>query len=158
MIRKTQKGFTLIEVLVAVTIFVLILVGVISIFLSLQRSQLRADDMRATQDNLRYITEVMASDIRDHDIPAEADFLSNELTLGDTYYYVDDEVLYREVGAVAARLSNADVDITRMSVYVVNPESVEPEQGRVTVVLEAQSTDKYETTLAIQATISSLVY
>ena len=67
---KTKKiffhkiGFTLIELLVALALFVVISLAAISIFVSTLQSQRRAFKEQDLQDNIRYLTEALAKEVR----------------------------------------------------------------------------------------------
>lgn len=61
-------GFTLIEVLVSMTILAIIMVSIISIFYSSSQVSLKIDINRSLQENIKNITETIAEDIRNSGI------------------------------------------------------------------------------------------
>jgi len=61
---KTQKGFTLIEVLVAITIFMIFITSVSSAYLDIARSQREANAVRAVYSEMRYVFDLIGSEVR----------------------------------------------------------------------------------------------
>jgi len=59
-----QTGFTLVEVLVAVTISIILLVGVIQIFATTKRSYKLDESLARLQENGRFATDILARDVR----------------------------------------------------------------------------------------------
>lgn len=66
--KEEKKWFTLIEVIVSLTILSLILVSVLTIFNVSSRMSLTADINRAMQENVKNIVEQIAEDIRNNGI------------------------------------------------------------------------------------------
>ncbi len=61
---KLNNGFTLIELMIAITISVILLNGVLQIFQSSKQSYRIADNLGRTQENARYALGVLAQEIR----------------------------------------------------------------------------------------------
>jgi len=59
-----QMGFTLVEILVAVTISMILLVGVIQIFATTKRSYKLDESLARLQENGRFATNILARDVR----------------------------------------------------------------------------------------------
>ena len=59
-----QTGFTLVEVLVAVTISMILLVGVIQIFATTKRTYRLDESLARLQENGRFATDILARDVR----------------------------------------------------------------------------------------------
>lgn len=71
--KKSQKGFTLIEMMVAVSIFVIVAFIVVSTLLALSYSYKKAQRMRLLMDNLGFSVQVMSLNIREgigYEIPS----------------------------------------------------------------------------------------
>ncbi len=63
-IAKIQKGFTLIEVLIALTIFVIFVTTMSSTYLHIARSQREANTVRAMYSDLRYVMTIISDEAR----------------------------------------------------------------------------------------------
>ena len=61
---KKPLGFTLIELMIAITISAILLNGVLQIFQSSKQSYRIADNLGRTQENARYALSVLAQDVR----------------------------------------------------------------------------------------------
>jgi prepilin-type N-terminal cleavage/methylation domain-containing protein len=59
-----KKGFTLIETIVTLSIFVLVLLIATDVYVMVNRSQRKVAATQKIQDDVRYLMEVMAQDIR----------------------------------------------------------------------------------------------
>ena len=62
--RKTLRAFTLIEVIISVTIFSIVFVSVITSYILLSKLNQKIDMSRAMQENIKNITETIAEDVR----------------------------------------------------------------------------------------------
>ncbi len=59
-----NKGFTITELMIAVTIAVILLLGVMQIFVSTKKSTKTNDSFARLQENLRFATDVIAREVR----------------------------------------------------------------------------------------------
>jgi len=89
--KEEKKWFTLIEVIVSLTILSLILVSVLTIFNVSSRMSLTADINRAMQENVKNIVEQIAEDIRNNGINIWSDCHDFSAVSGN---YITSEVLY----------------------------------------------------------------
>ncbi|MBD3157051.1 prepilin-type N-terminal cleavage/methylation domain-containing protein [Candidatus Peregrinibacteria bacterium] len=62
--KQTQKGFTLIEVLVAIAIFMIFITSISSAYLDIARSQREANVVRAMYSEVRYIFDLIGQEAR----------------------------------------------------------------------------------------------
>jgi type II secretory pathway pseudopilin PulG len=62
--QKNKKAFTLIEIIIAITIFMIVMVSVIQIFLISSQLTNKVDINRQVQENIKNLTETIAEDIR----------------------------------------------------------------------------------------------
>ncbi|QTA83201.1 Prepilin-type cleavage/methylation domain-containing protein [Desulfonema limicola] len=85
--KKQESGFTLIEVLVALAIFSIVIVGVIEVFVNSNKSYMMQDDIASMQQNIRIAKMFIERDVR----MADASFVfengvgeggSDKLTMG----------------------------------------------------------------------------
>ncbi len=97
-----HSGFTLIEVIVAVTILSILLLSIFFVYTNIVHANRRLELLRVMRDNVRLVTETIASDVREHGIdfghygslPAvyRPDFSGSGTTIlavgGDTRYFV----------------------------------------------------------------------
>jgi len=63
-----KKGFTLVELVVAITILGLIMVSVFTIYINLINVNRKLEQTRILQENTRMITEKIATDVREKGI------------------------------------------------------------------------------------------
>ncbi|MBI2637822.1 MAG: prepilin-type N-terminal cleavage/methylation domain-containing protein [Candidatus Sungbacteria bacterium] len=61
---KSGEGFTLIEMLIATTVFTMVVVGSIDILISAKIAQMKAAAIQNVLDNVRFSVETMTKDIR----------------------------------------------------------------------------------------------
>lgn len=61
---KKQSGFTLIEMIIAMSLFVLVLVLATNVYFLINNSQRRVVAMQKVQDDVRYVFEAMAQEVR----------------------------------------------------------------------------------------------
>lgn len=92
-IRKAQKGFTIVELLVAMAISIIVMAAVYSTYRSQQQSYIVQDQVAAAQQNLRAAMYVMTKDIRmagfDLD-PNDGDSFGVIDALGDSIKFTSD--------------------------------------------------------------------
>lgn len=62
--RKHQKGFTLLEMIVSLGIFSVVIVAAIGLMISIVNAQIKAANIQAVQDNIRFSLELMTKEIR----------------------------------------------------------------------------------------------
>lgn len=63
-IRKKHKGITLIELMISITITTILLAGVATIYISTRKSNTVNSGMARVQENMRFVADMMAQDIR----------------------------------------------------------------------------------------------
>jgi prepilin-type N-terminal cleavage/methylation domain-containing protein len=66
--KPSASGFTLIELIVAITIFAIIMVSIFAIYVNIVSTNKKLELTRALQDNVRLITETIAADVRERGI------------------------------------------------------------------------------------------
>lgn len=64
MIARTQRGVTLIEIMIALVLGLLVLAGIFQIYLATRRSYVLAESLAARQEAIRYVTTTMSKDVR----------------------------------------------------------------------------------------------
>jgi type II secretory pathway pseudopilin PulG len=63
-IRKSSRGFTLVEALVSTAIFVVVISALTAAFVYISKLQRRTNAIRAANDNVRYISDFLSKEIR----------------------------------------------------------------------------------------------
>ena len=66
--RTAQKGFTLVEVVVAVTILAVVMVSIFEIYLGVLSLNRRLEFARSLQENARSMTEMFAKEVRERGV------------------------------------------------------------------------------------------
>ncbi|MFA6098831.1 MAG: prepilin-type N-terminal cleavage/methylation domain-containing protein [Patescibacteria group bacterium] len=63
-LSKNQNGFTLIEMIISLSIFVMTILAAINVYLIINNSQRKVVAMQRVQDDLRYVFETLAQQVR----------------------------------------------------------------------------------------------
>lgn len=63
-VRPGQRGFSLVELMVALTLGLLLIAAAVSLFLSMRQLQLEQERVANMKENLRFVTDFMVRDIR----------------------------------------------------------------------------------------------
>lgn len=61
---QNQNGFTLLEMVVSIGIFSVVIVATIGLMLSISSAQIKASNIQAVQDNIRFGLELLTKEIR----------------------------------------------------------------------------------------------
>ncbi len=185
---NSQKGFTLIEALVATAIFVVVIAVGTGVFLTISRAQHKAVSISETQQDARFALEAMVKEVR--------------MGTVDYQYYEDNNInLGKGIGELAIQGSNqnylvfrkntsgqlevainpsyqktpsnfqamtrTDVKVEKLTFFVhptYNPyqSEVEKKQPRVTILLQAKVEDKKDPSktavIDLETTVTSRMY
>lgn len=176
--KKTQLGFTLAEVVVALGIFSIASVVISAVYLNANNLHQHTANFQRLQNDGRYLVEKIAREIRAREIkyPLEAnqpqdhieflkDELGQEVSIARS---ADNKNLEYRISGQAANLNADDVEITDVKFYIIpseedkwNTEPISNKQPRVVIVLRLKNKDvnpKFQKEIAIQTTISSKIY
>lgn len=166
-----KKGFTLLEVLVAISIFVFIASTVSTIFINILKSQQKSFHFQEVQDNGSYIMEMIAREIRMSGVVADfgpqdsiniirndnGDQISYSLSLDGTKILrrVDSSEPLRQMSPLP--INSDKVKINNLQFYVSNllPTFENSNYHRVTIVLGLESADDPLTNIDLETTITS---
>lgn len=176
---KAQKGFTLIEIIVAISVFTFIMFISTGSILSILDANRKSQNTRTVLDNLNYSVEAMTRSIRfgsnyHCDISTGSISSVRDCTTGGSSIAVLDSngarVIYRlnngaieksaNSGASYSKLTSADVTITNITFYVIGstPYSSESShyQPRVIIVISGFAGVKAssKTSFTIETTVS----
>jgi len=166
---QKQKGFTLIEAIVATALFAFAMVSIINVYLSTVRINRRTELISTASQNVRYISEYLSKEIRNGLInytgPA-----SSPCTLppfsspSNTFSMINLDLWLIKNSFSAVKVNTSDVQITSLNFYV-QPTS-DPylsslkTQPRVSVIgsLKAISGPQDNVTMPIETSISLPLY
>ena len=84
---KIKSAFTLVEVLVSITIFSIIMISVMMIFASVTGVSAKIDINRSMQENTKNITELIAKDVIDYGISGVSSEKGLDCTFSDNNLY-----------------------------------------------------------------------
>lgn len=160
---KNQKGFTVIEALVATAIFSIIAVIIAGILIQSIRIQKRSSLALKIQENAMTILETMAREIRVSDITnQDSTCTASSLTMvhpvdGAINYTLDNGMVRKTTAGTANFISSSDIVFSRLIFCIRGSALGDNTQIRVTIV--ASITDKGGTSnpVDIQTTVTSRV-
>lgn len=144
-----EEGFSLIEVLTTILLFSIIMTAVGSIFVHVMKSQRRGFTGQLVQENVTFVLESMAREIRVSTIQGSpvadcsATFL-NTLTIshpvnGTVIYSLSGTRIQRTQGGVATFLSSADVAFTKFNFCFLGSGPTDDKQARVAILARVES-------------------
>lgn len=130
-LSDNNRGFTLVELVIAMAIFSLAVFAAVGLFVSIVRGERRNQDIRYVQQNSRYIVESVSRDIRvaqtvNVEAGNESIVVSNERQLGSRIRYaLDGDDITREIcsGTSSTACTGTGVPI--------NPDGIEVESFSV---------------------------
>ncbi len=157
-----DKGFTLIEMIVAVAVFSIVTTMALGSFLNVSDIQKKAMALRAVNDNLNFAVETMMREIRTGTdycsttcSPSSFNFTNS---LGDLMVYaLDGSVIKRSSnGGSFLSLTSAEVEIENLLFIVSGEEAGDNLQPIVTIIINGSSgeKEKVKSRLNLQTTIS----
>ena len=176
---KSQKGFTLVEILMATAIFAIASVIISGIFINASNLQGQVSNYQKLQNDGRYIVEKIAKEIRAKDVvlvypnnnPTSTlnfwpDELDNQISI--SFDSSTKSLVYVKNGQ-GASLNSLDVDVNKASFFIypvldpfnINSASATPNiQPRITLLLDISNKNapRYKKELIFQTTISSRNY
>ena len=172
--RTLQHGFSLIELLIAATVFTFVVAGVSQLFSSAMDIQRRATGSQKIQENALFLVESISREVRVSAVTAGASDCSSSLTIkhpvnGDVIYTYDRSsgvgVITREAQSGGAQpITSADVDIEQFA-FCVTGAGPDGHQARVTMPMKltalsarasARATASLQTTIVSRDLIEEL--
>lgn len=158
-----EKGFTIVEVLIASFVFSIIAIGIGSIFIGILTNERRAFAAQKIEENEMFVLEMMARDIRVSKIEDQENPNCGLATLTITHpvkgliiYSRDAGIIKKTEGGTPVDISSSDVNFTRMKFCVRGSDTTDRKQTAVTIILSAQNRiGKEKLTFDVQTTVSS---
>ena len=153
--NKQQKGFTLIEAVVATAVFAFVVSSVIGVYLSTFRLDRKTRAQRAVTQNARFILEYLAKEVRNGTInypsypsgivPSNPDlYVENQANELEKFFLNNQNMQLTKNGSTT-NLNSSGVKVTNLKFYISptgDPYTVAKtynQQPRVTVVMELTS-------------------
>lgn len=173
--RKSSKGFTLIEMLVYIVIFVIIISVIASLFLWLVRSYNKNQAMRETLDNASRIMETMTREIKAASSiynPTSTSTHPGQLSLettrhlptGETTSYIDfylcgTSFCFKKESQAQTVLTSDKVEVSNLVFTEINAETAPTIQIDLTVdYLNPSGRPEYQASTTLTSTIGLRFY
>ena len=164
MLYERNKGFSLIEMLVATSIFMIIMIVVSGIYIRVLDLQRRAQGAARVQENILFVVETLSREIRVSQI-VTADDASCTTSSIELSHPVNGTVEYQLAGGIIQRkqgigafedLTSSEVEFTSFNLCIKG-QGGDDIQARVTVLLTAESaaSARHRVPFTIQTTIAS---
>lgn len=163
-----KKGFTLVELIVAVFIFSVLVTIAGGSFVSALSLQRRALNIKKVEENGRFILELMSRELRvanpintaNNSCPANASAISFQHPVnGLVQYSLSGSQVHRNVGGADTIISNPDIEVSRLVFCVSGNTAGDDRQPRVTIILGLKTAGSGldAATLDLQTTVSQRV-
>ncbi len=170
---KIYNGFTLIEMIVAVSIFTIVVFISIGALLSISDANRKANILRSVMDNLNFAMENMARSVRTGNgylcngvgncSGGKDNFtFTNQEGKPVTYSFYETNgkgtIEISKNGGNNLRITSPEVDIDKLTFYVsgVGTDGKQP-KVTITIIGTAGIKDKFKTSFSIQTTVSQRV-
>lgn len=162
--KKTKNnGFTLIELMVALGVFMVVMTITLSAFLNIIDIQKKTEAFRKVNDNLNFAMETMMREIREGKNYCPSGCSSGTFSFTnkdeDAVKYEWDETekyIKRTKGADTLRMTSDGINITSLSFSVQGNSAGDKQQPLVIISISGESgeKEKIKSSLNLQATVS----
>ena len=162
--KKSQEGFTIVEVIVTSFVFSIIALAVSAIFVQTLSLQRRASTSQKIQDNAIFVLESMSRDIRvsrvvDQESP---NCTANTLTIihpvkGDVVFRLNNGAIEKsQAGGPFVAISGSDVRFTRFNFCVTGSTFTDNRTPRIAILTTIENVSGREVLeVNLQTTVSS---
>lgn len=163
---KPSKGFTLIEMLVAMTVFSILVILVGTVFVHMLNLQRKAVNIQQTEENATFVLEsmikelrvsVIAPEVTDSNCPTSIDTtLSITNQDGDAVrYYLEDGYVVRELNGIKYTISSNVVTFQYLGFCISGALTGDGKQSRITLLAKVKNTSSdQQSAFDIQVSIS----
>jgi type II secretory pathway pseudopilin PulG len=159
--KDYTKGFTIVEMLVSVGVFVVVITTLMTAFLNINDLQKRAENLRTVNDNISFSAETMMREIRagsNYQVSPDGTTLTITNVLGGntTYRLNNERIEVSTGGAPYLNLTAPEIKITKLYFLVRGQAVGDNLQPMVTIIIKglAGETARVEKILNIQTTVS----
>ena len=181
MFKNTNKGFTLVELIVSLGLFIIVITISTGTLLSLSDMSRKVQSTRVAIDNLNLALESMSKEIRVGisyycnpfpALTAPINFTTssqiNDCGLGGTsvaflaqdgsttVYRINGAVIERsrDGGSTFSSVTSSEINITRLNFYVIGTGNADIRQPRVIIVITGTAGVKFKSEFKIQTTVT----
>lgn len=157
--KRYNKGFTLVELMVGITIFVVVISIVVSLFMMGIKGQRNLITIQTIQDNARYLLEFIAKEIRMSVVDnSTAETLNITRSDGEsvTYSFINQRIDRLTSSPSTSGSLNSDQVLIDGRFYTMGVGRSDGQQPRVTIVLKVKITDdkaEKESEVNLQTTV-----
>jgi Tfp pilus assembly protein PilV len=170
-----QKGFTVIEAVVSASVFAVIVSGALAVYLATIRLDTKARSERTVQQNVRFIMDYVAKEVRNGSINYAGTNSNAALSLINQQdqdllieYDANKKVLtlIRDANAITT-LNSADVKVTAFNIelypdtdpfVLANDEHIQPHVTITMTVQSANTKQAESSTMSVQSTFTVREY
>ena len=165
-----KKGFTLFEIIIAITVFSIIISAFLGIFGSTFNSQKKSLNTAYLLSSISYVTEYVSRDLR----MAQKDVLGNCISNNDNFQvthsgqglkflnyqgecheiYVQDNVLIISRDGIAETLTPSDITVEDMNFYVTGEQGSDMLQPKASFFMHMKTITEPVQELRFQTTVS----
>jgi Tfp pilus assembly protein PilW len=141
--RDNNNGFTLVEIIVAMSIFIVVISVVVSLFAMGLRGQRKVITLQNAQENARFLLGFIAKELRMSQINSvTATSLDITRADGTNVIYLFDDIekqIERDDGSGSGSINSDEVLVTG-SFYGLGLGSGDNQQPRITIVMKVETT------------------
>lgn len=164
---QKESGFSLLEVMLYVSIFAIILIGLTIFSIDLIKSKNKANIKRETQENARIVFDQLAQEARWANTYDSVQSTPSQLVIntrsGTARFYraipagENNNAVYIEVNGISSQITNDDVDVTAMTFSVADISdpgiwvSITVEDNSPISKAEFQSTETFRTYINLRS-------
>ena len=163
---RNNKGFTLVELLVAVAIFAIVALAATGIFVKVMNVQKKAFAIQEVQDNISYTMEIISKEIRMMSEITTKNTASSTLEFKnskekDIIYSLSGGYLQRSVdGGDPQSITSSRVTVEELKFYVNDWDVISGPQPKVTVniIMKISDTSFGKAQTRLQTTLTGRIY
>lgn len=143
---RSQKGFTVIELLASIFGFSIVVILVSAIVLQVMGLQRRGFGAQKIQENTLYVMELIAREVRVSTIaPGQDGCVVNTLNIthpvnGVVSYTLNGTAVRRTAGGISTNISSNDVQFTTFGFCIFGSSATDNQQARIAIIATVRNT------------------